>query len=125
MSNPIPELVTMTESEFDTKYEPIGLERDGSGTLWREEHEIPEDLERNHLWTVVEGDEGTCYIPDWHFVNRVAYVVTKVPWEHMNIEVKVDGPDDEEEDGAPCCPAPQDHDTKDGTCDFPGYADNH
>ena len=31
----------------------------------------------------------------------------------------------DEVDGAPCCPAPSEHSTTDGTCDFPGYAANH
>lgn len=47
-----------------------------------------EDLARvksapsNHVWTVVDGDEGSLYvIAGFHYVNRVAYFISEVPWE--------------------------------------------
>ena len=35
-----------------------------------------------HVWTVLEGDDGNLYVSaGFHFVNRVAYFISEVPWE--------------------------------------------
>ncbi len=34
------------------------------------------------LWTLVEGDNDNWYIvPGFHYVNRMNYIITKVPWK--------------------------------------------
>lgn len=86
-------LVQMTEDEWSDKYKPVGMERDGSGTITRDAHEIPHDVQDSHLWTLVETKAGEYFIPGWHRVNHVAFVVTQIAWEHENIEVEMDQPD--------------------------------
>lgn len=37
----------------------------------------------NHIWTVVEGDDGDLIIiAGYHFINRMGYIVTKKGWEN-------------------------------------------
>lgn len=42
------------------------------------------------LWTVVTGDDDNWYIvPGYHFVNRLGYIICKVPWpKEIEIQVK-------------------------------------
>jgi hypothetical protein len=45
--------------------------------------EVPAD----YVWTIVEGDAGLCLLPGFHYVNRLAYRVTRVPWTlHPELE---------------------------------------
>jgi hypothetical protein len=39
----------------------------------------------NHIWTIVEGDDNLCYIcPGFHYVNRIGYLQTLLPWSCEN-----------------------------------------
>lgn len=121
---PAPTVTSMTEDDFYDAFKPIPGK---DGSEWRDHTDIPESVKDEYIWTVVDGDDAQYVIPGVHRVNRVALIVCAEPWTDLNVEVLVEGFEDEDEepDGAPCCPAPGDHDTKDGTCDFPGYAANH
>ena len=36
----------------------------------------------HHIWTYGDGDDGGTYIWNgWHFINRIGYFITEVPWE--------------------------------------------
>jgi hypothetical protein len=76
--------------EFAEKYKPLGYEN-GAGP-WQLETFGP-DLDRvkaaapKRVWTIVEGDNGLLYIiAGFHWVNRINYVITEVPWENDMIE---------------------------------------
>jgi hypothetical protein len=34
----------------------------------------------NHVWTWVDGDDGTFLVTGFHYVNRIGYFVTDKPW---------------------------------------------
>ena len=53
----------------------------------------------NHVWTWVDGDEGTVIVAGMAFVNRIGYFVTEVAWTDPSVSVEVDTYSDDEEDG--------------------------
>lgn len=124
---------SMTEDEFDEEFKPVtfehefGIEAPQGGVTWVE-FEVAKQYPVERVWTVVDTEDGEYALPGFRVVNRFMYVVTQVPWPDENIEVKFDSVDDEEEpDGAPCCPDPgcPGRFNVPGSCTFPGYADNH
>lgn len=92
-----PPITTMTEDEFDAAYTSV-QGPDGSNWIDTSEWDWITQFPENQRWTVVDTDDGQCIIPGIHYVNRVAYVVTKEAWPDENIEVEVDWPSDDEEE---------------------------
>jgi hypothetical protein len=33
-----------------------------------------------HIWTLVDGDKGLWIVSGYHWVNRIGYFVTEIPW---------------------------------------------
>lgn len=66
------------EDEFERRYEPIP---DSSGNMVLDHADVKgKPLE--HVWTIVEGDNGNLYAdPGFHVVNVVGYLFTVRPWE--------------------------------------------
>ena len=55
--------------------------------------------EPNRVWTLIEGDSGNLWITNgYHFVNRLNYFITKVPFESSDIEIPYYIFDEEEEE---------------------------
>ena len=52
-----------------------------------EDYEVVKNANPNNIWTEVDGDEGTYIIAGWHFVNRIQYFITEVPWTDEWTEV--------------------------------------
>lgn len=44
----------------------------------------------NHIWTVINGDEGTWIVPGYHFVNRAGHLISNEPWETEQIDVNLE-----------------------------------
>lgn len=90
------ETMTLTYHTFINVFTPL---EDSSGRDLFEWEDI-KDFPANHVWTVVQGDDGGLYaIPGFHVANRVNYMVTLKPWEHDDYEaVIVEGDDYEEEE---------------------------
>lgn len=66
----------ISEEQFE-KYGPY-LRADGNYF----EHEDVVNKPINHVWTVVEGDDGGLYAsPGFHIVNKIGYLLTKKPWK--------------------------------------------
>jgi hypothetical protein len=88
----------LTEDQFDETYTPKGnIFHDDEGfkmyETYGEELEYVLETSRkspNTVWTILEGDEGTYYVPGVHTVNRIGYLITENPWESEDIEVKED-----------------------------------
>jgi hypothetical protein len=65
--------------------------------------------EPNHIWTWVQGDMCDVILAGYHYVNRLGYYITEVPWtnEHdyclLSEEVQCECYDDETEEGKPDC----------------------
>ncbi len=86
----------MTYNEWEEKYKPIGnmisdnYDNDGRFDTFGEELDFVwsiQEAEPNKVWTMVEGDDGWYTINGFHFVNRVAYFVTELPFEGDFLEV--------------------------------------
>jgi len=71
--------------EFEKRYLPmIDILDEGSYFL---DYEFGNNIgiEPNRVWTLVSGDNGNDVImAGRHHVNRLAYVITEVPWETGN-----------------------------------------
>ena len=81
------------EQELDTweeKYKPLTNHFDGGDKFetYGEELEFVRAQDPRCVWTLVDGDDGNLYIVDgYHFVNRINYFVTEVPFEGEFLEV--------------------------------------
>lgn len=54
--------------------------------LWAVRHEVPNDADPRHWWTVLDC-EGRLYLtPGFRFVNRFAYVRCALPWTDADLE---------------------------------------
>ena len=58
-----------------------------------EEVEYIYKVDPHFVWTLMDGDDGTAYVVEGrHFVNRIAYFVTRLPWkEGESYDIHVDG----------------------------------
>lgn len=77
-------MATRNASTFEKRFKPLWRDDD------REPLSVAEPLgpDHSHLWTLVDPslDSGMQFwVPGYHYVNRVGYIFTEVPW----------GPDDE------------------------------
>lgn len=53
----------------------------------------------DHVWTVIDGDGGLCISTGYHFVNRLGYIITEVPFtEDVCVYDEEDADDDTEGD---------------------------
>ena len=92
------------EKELDAweeKYKPFTNQFDGSDKFetYGEELEFVRAQDPRCVWTLVDGDDGNLYIVDgYHFVNRINYFVTEVPFEGDYLEVPYYIFDEENED---------------------------
>lgn len=87
---------TMTWEEFETTYKPIknSITKYPSDTqlafeTYGEEQEFVFAQPDNVVWTEVDGDGGCYIIAGKHFVNRIQYYVTEVPFHDENQEVVI------------------------------------
>lgn len=43
------------------------------------------------VWTYIDGDDGGTYIVNgWHYVNRIGYFITKLPFDDSNADYQVE-----------------------------------
>ena len=70
---------------FAEKYKPIKnhFTNDNSYTFetYGDEVEFVKAQDPNKIWTWVDGDMSSLLIAGYHFVNRIGYHITEVPWE--------------------------------------------
>ena len=54
------------------------------------EYEFVRRVPNKHVWTVLDGPGSSCYVvAGWHYVNRLGYIVTELPWTSDDIEYRV------------------------------------
>jgi hypothetical protein len=73
--------------EWEEKYKPT------TDTIIDFYEDIEELVSPYHLWTVVDNNPNSVYldvIPGYHFVNRLGYYVTEVPWTDKDMVVSND-----------------------------------
>lgn len=70
---------------FCKKFQPIMAEEDEySLRLYHWGGEDAEELsitDPDKIWTLVDADGKLYIIPGYHYVNRMDYIVTKIPWD--------------------------------------------
>ena len=94
---------TITEDEFDKRY-PLVTNHinpnaswafgNGPGCLFEtygEELAFVRSQNPRTVWTLVDGDDGNQYvITGYHFVNRIGYLISTIPFpEDTDIEVPI------------------------------------
>lgn len=83
-----------TYSAWEETFKPIynKLTNDDENELltfetYGDELEFINAQANEHVWTEVDGDAGTYIVAGKHFVNRIHYYVTEVPWTDEYTEV--------------------------------------
>jgi hypothetical protein len=71
--------------EWAKKYKPISnhLVKDPDQQMFEtygEELEYVKTIESNRIWTYLDGDMSSLICAGYHFVNRIGYYITEVPW---------------------------------------------
>jgi hypothetical protein len=72
-------------NEWADKYKPIKnhLVSDPDQQMFEtygEELEYVQSVEPNRIWTYLQGDMSDLICAGYHFVNRIGYYITEVPW---------------------------------------------
>ena len=90
---------------WEAKYKPIknhiagDYDGDDKFETYGEELEFVRAQDPRAIWTLVDGDDGNLYIVNgYHFVNRINYFVTLVPFEGEFLEVPYYIFDEEQDD---------------------------
>jgi hypothetical protein len=86
---------------WEAKYKPVRnhFKDNDKFETYGQELEFVRAQDPRRVWTLVDGDDGNLYIVDgYHFVNRINYFVTQVPFEGKFMEVPYYIFDEEEED---------------------------
>lgn len=101
------EVITMTTDEFNERYKPIKNHLDGNASFdgcmyetYGEEmgHVLNvHETEPNRVWTVLDVDGRTIISNGLHYVNRLGYMITEVPFTGKFCEV-IDEEEIEESD---------------------------
>ncbi len=70
--------------EWVEKFKPKDNHINGQGKMYDtygEEYDYIKSLDQKYVWTYVDGDMSSLIIAGHHWVNRIGYYVTEVPWE--------------------------------------------
>lgn len=72
--------------KFEEKYQPIAKPEDESSLIFDTHDESDQEFVKKHIssnlvWTLIEGEDNLYIIPGYHFVNRLGYVICKIPYE--------------------------------------------
>lgn len=86
--------VSLTWSEFVDQYKPIknSFSKDPDQVMFEtygEEVEFVTKADNKHIWTYLDTDGGSVTTEGYHYVNRIGYYITEVPWED-NTDYEVD-----------------------------------
>jgi hypothetical protein len=79
---------------FCDKFKPVTTEENGNGPELRKFHWAGKDLEDlkkypdNQIWTMLDCDGKIYIVPGWHYVNRMDYLITEVPWKEGQRDYK-------------------------------------
>jgi hypothetical protein len=71
------------------------------------EHVIKTDSK--YIWTLIQGDMSDLIVAGYHYVNRLGYYITEVPWEDeydyalISVEIKCECYDEETGEGKDEC----------------------
>ena len=76
-------------NEFESKYKPIKnhFSKDPDEVMFEtygEELEFVKAQDPRYIWTYLQGDMSDLVVAGYHFVNRIGYHISEVPWENEN-----------------------------------------
>lgn len=79
----------LTWSQFEEQYKPIKnhFRKDPDETMFEtygEEVEFVTKADNKYVWTWLQGDMSDIICAGYHYVNRLGYYITEVPWEDDN-----------------------------------------
>lgn len=101
---PKTEIMVTSEDDFVKTYKPMPAPPPvqmfdlGSGAILLDPHEPKHSLlltkqyqqGKDHIWTLVEEDGIMVIISGYHYVNRMGYIITEVPWNLDNIIITLE-----------------------------------
>lgn len=83
-----------TYAEWETKFKPVKNHlvptNDINFETYGAEVEYLTTLDPKTVWTWVDGDSGSFILSGFHYVNRINYHVTEIPWEDEFTEIPVE-----------------------------------
>jgi hypothetical protein len=87
-------LISLTWEEFEEQFKPIKntISKYSDNFMFEtygEELEFVQKQNPNHIWTESQIDYGFVTSEGYHFVNRMGYYITEVPWED-NVSYEID-----------------------------------
>jgi len=87
-------LISLTWEEFEEQFKPIknSFTKYSESFMFEtygEELEFVQKQNPNNIWTESQIDYGFVTSEGYHFVNRMGYYITEVPWED-NVSYEVD-----------------------------------
>lgn len=74
-------------NEWETKFKPIKnqFRQDPDENMFEtygEEVEFVQKADNKYVWTYLQGDMSDLICAGYHYVNRLGYYISSVPWEH-------------------------------------------
>ena len=95
---PTPNHILNDEDTREHMYETYG-----------EELEYVIKTDSKYIWTLIQGDMCEIILAGYHYVNRLGYYITEVPWEHeydyalISVEIECECYDKETGEGKDDC----------------------
>lgn len=97
-------ITNITFEDWESKFQPVVnflvtdasfADEDGRGIMFEtygiENLYVQNHIHENRVWTWIDGDKGSYVINGYHYVNRIGYFVTEVPYNAEDVyEVLVD-----------------------------------
>lgn len=77
-------MAEMTYEEWELQYKPISNHITSeccSFETYGEELEFVKSQDPNTIWTEMDGDNGVYIVSGYHYVNRIQYYITEIPWQ--------------------------------------------
>ena len=73
--------------EWAKKFKPIKnhLSKDPDEKMYEtygEEVEFVQKADNRYIWTYLQGDESDLVCAGYHYVNRLGYYISEIPWEN-------------------------------------------
>jgi hypothetical protein len=80
------EFVEITWKEFEERFKPIKnhLSNDPDEIMFEtygDEIEFVQKTDNRHIWTYGDGDYCSFVSSGYHYINRIGYYITEIPWE--------------------------------------------
>jgi len=74
-------------SAWEDKFKPIKnhFREDPDEQMFEtygDEFDFVQKADNRHIWTWIEGDMSDLIVAGYHYVNRLGYYITEIPWEN-------------------------------------------